>query len=111
MQEIIHYIKLTFHLLITPQGLFAIFVILGLYALHLFVFHNTPIKALTFVKLIVYPIIFTYGLLMVVLASILEKDTIQWIGWLITFIPIMISLLGYATQCAKSTTSQVAKTH
>lgn len=91
MQEIIHYIHFTFRLFTTPYGIVGLLIFLGLYAVDLFAIQRTHINMLTFAKLIVYPLMFTYGLLMLVVAHLLEKDAVQRLGLFIMLLPIIIS--------------------
>lgn len=91
MQEIIDYINFTFRLFLTPYGIVALLIFLGLYAVYLFVFQGVHINVPTFVKLMGYPFMFTYGLLMLVVANLLEKDAVQRLGLFIMLIPIIIS--------------------
>ena len=91
MQEIIDYIHFTFRLFTTPYGIVELLIFLGLYAVDLFAIQRTHINMLTFAKLIVYPFMFTYGLLMLVVAHLLEKDAVQCLGLFIMLLPIIIS--------------------
>lgn len=91
MQEIIDYINFTFRLLLTSYGIVALLVILGLYAVYLSAIQRAHINVPTFVKLIGYPFMFTYGLLMLVVAHLLEKDAVQRLGLFIMLMPIIIS--------------------
>ena len=95
MQEIINYTKFTFRLLFTPYGIVALLIFLGIYAVYLLTFQREHVKVSTFAKLISYPATFTYGLIMLVVANVLEKDAIQRIGLLIMFIPIIISFTAF----------------
>ena len=101
MQEIIDYTKFTFRFLLTPHGIIALLTFLGLYAVYLFAFQRAHVKVSTFVKLILYPVMFTYGLTMLVVANILEKDAIQRIGLLIMFTPIIISFFDFIVKGRK----------
>jgi len=92
MQEVIDYIKFTFRLLLTPHGIVALLVFLILYAVYLFAIQREKSNALTFVKLIVYPVMFTYGLFMLTVAQLLEKNAVQRLGLFITLTPIIISI-------------------
>ncbi len=91
MQEIIDYAKLTFKLFLTPKMIVIPLMLLGVYAFYLFACERVQINVSVFLKLITYPFIFSYGLLMVFVASLLEKDTIKGLGVLIMCIPIIIS--------------------
>ena len=91
MQEIIDYINFTFRLLLTSYSIVALLVILGLYAVYLFAIQRVHINVQTFVKLIGYPFMFTYGLLMLEVANLLEKNVVQRLGLFIMLIPIIIS--------------------
>lgn len=91
MQEIIYYINFVFRLFLTPYGIVALLIFLGVYAVYLFVFQRVHINVPTFAKLMVYPFMFTYGLLMFVVANLLEKDAVQRLGLFIMFLPIIIS--------------------
>lgn len=93
MQEIIDYTNFTFRLLLTSYGIVALLFFLGIYAVYLFAIQRVHINVPTFVKLIGYPFMFTYGLLMLVVANVLEKDAIQRLGLFIMLIPIIISFL------------------
>lgn len=102
MQEIIEYINFTFRLFLTPYGIVALLIFLGLYAVYLFAIQRTHINMLTFVKLIGYPFMFTYGLLMLVVANLLEKDAVQRLGLFIMLIPIIISFSIFMVKKNKS---------
>ena len=91
MQEIIDYIIFTFRLFLTPYGIVLLLVILGLYAVYLFAIQRVHINVPTFAKLMGYPFMFTYGLLMLAIANLLEKDAVQRLGLFIMLMPIIIS--------------------
>ena len=93
MQEIIHYINFTFRILLTSYGMRELLVIIGLYAVYLFGIQRVHINVPTFVKLIGYPFMFTYGLFMLLVANVLEKYVVQRLGLFIMLMPIIISFL------------------
>ena len=104
MQEIIHYAKFTFSLLLTPYGIVAFLILLGLYAIYLFVFEKTNIAVSTVAKLIAYPFMLTYGILMLIVANLLEKSTVQRLGLFIILIPAIIS---FAVSLLKDIKTQI----
>lgn len=69
-------------------------IFVGLYAFYLFDIQGVPVSVSSFAKLITYPFVFTYGLIMLVVAYLLEKITIQRLGLLIMLIPIIVSIVG-----------------
>lgn len=93
MYEIIHYANLTLKLILTPYGMVALLIFFGIYAVYLFTIQRIHVNVLAFVKLIAYPFMFTYGLIMLVVARLLEKDTVQRLGLCIMLIPIIIAYL------------------
>lgn len=95
VQEIIDYINFTFRLLLTSHGIVALLIFLGLYAGYLFAIQRVHINVPTFVKLIGYPFMFTYGLFMLVVANLLENTIVQRLGLFIMLIPIIISFSVY----------------
>lgn len=99
MLEIIDYMIFVFKLLITPNGIVLFLIFLGLSAIHMFAIHRMKPILSTFVKLIIYPFMFTYGILMLVTANLLGKDTAQNVALSILLIPIFLSLL--ANECRK----------
>lgn len=104
MQEIIYYAKFTFKLLLVPYGIVAFLILLGLYAVYLFVIEKTNITVSTVAKLIAYPFMLTYGILMLILANLLEKDTVQRLGLFIMLIPAIIS---FAVSLVKDNKTQI----
>lgn len=95
MQEIINYTIAIFKLLVTPYGIVAFLILLGLYAAYLFIFEKTNITIPTVVKLIAYPFMVTYGTLMLVLADLLEKVTVQMVGFFIMLLPVIITVVVF----------------
>lgn len=91
MQEVIEYIKFTFKLILTRQGLAALLVIVVLYAAYLFCIERRKFNLLTCLKLIGYPFLFMYGFFMLVMATIYEKNMVLCVGFCIMMVPSVIS--------------------
>ena len=93
MYEIINYANLTLKLILTPYGMVALLIFFSIYAVYSFAILRIHVNVLAFVKLIAYSFMLTYGLMMLVVAHLLEKDTVQRLGLCITLIPIIIPYL------------------
>ena len=102
MQEIIDYVNVTCEIFTTLYGIVLFLIILALYAFYLCVIEDERLTVATIIKLIVYPFMFTYGVIMMAVSKLLEKTAVQRIGSFIMLLPIIITFLVFTIKSIKN---------
>lgn len=92
MYQIIDYFMFTFKLFATRQAVVAWLILLILYSLYLFGFCEREITVKKIIKIIAYPFMFVYGVLMCLLADITGKSLMKTTGTCILIVPILLEI-------------------
>lgn len=93
MTEIISYFTATFEFFRTLYGMSIVLTLFIMYGIYLLFINKEKFTLSLAARLLTYPFMVTYGMIMCFAASLAEEEKAQCIGLLIMLIPIIISCI------------------